>query len=217
MKFVLLSDTHERHRQIVDVPYGDVLIHSGDFTLQGDYLSIENFAKWLEGLPHPHKILVAGNHDWGFQKNPEKARGIIATHAPSVTYLEDSSCTVGPYKVFGSPWTPYFYDWAFQYRRGDAGTRQWWKMPLDTDILVTHGPSFGRLDLTPHGVHAGCEQMSERMSQLFDLKMHVFGHIHHSYGIIERHGIIYANASICDEAYRPTREPLVVDLGDRES
>lgn len=44
------------------MPHGDVLIHSGDFTTLGQLEQVQSFVQWFSAQPHPHKILVAGNH-----------------------------------------------------------------------------------------------------------------------------------------------------------
>ncbi len=65
MRIVCLSDTHNQHRNL-DVPPGDILIHAGDSTFQGTLSEVSGFLRWINYLPHPHKILIAGNHDWLF-------------------------------------------------------------------------------------------------------------------------------------------------------
>ena len=63
-------------------------------------------------------------------------------------YLEDSSCEVLGYKIWGSPWTPWFCDWGFNARRGEESKSHWDKIPNDTDIILTHGPPLGFGDKT---------------------------------------------------------------------
>jgi len=62
IKFVCLSDTHANHNKI-NVPDGDVLLYTGDFSNKGRPKEIENFAKFLQKLPHTYKVVIAGNHD----------------------------------------------------------------------------------------------------------------------------------------------------------
>ncbi|KAF7348583.1 hypothetical protein MVEN_01375900 [Mycena venus] len=59
-RFVLISDTHT---STFDVPDGDVLIHAGDLTHMGTLKEFETTMEWLYALPHPVKIVIAGNHD----------------------------------------------------------------------------------------------------------------------------------------------------------
>ena len=116
MRIVCISDTHNCNEQI-SVPDGDLLIHSGDATINGTRDEIKRFAEWITSLPHRNKIFVAGNHDWLFERDNEAARSMLGN---SVIYLQDSLAAVEGMKVYGSPWQPRFYDWAFNLSRGPA-------------------------------------------------------------------------------------------------
>lgn len=211
MRVVAISDTHERHGQIV-VPNGDVLICAGDISHNGKPDAVFAFLSWMNRQPHPNKILVAGNHDFYFERtNPATVAKRVAEFAPTVTYLQDSGVGVEGMKVWGSPWQPVFFDWAFNLKRGKALAAKWALIPDDTDILVTHGPPFETLDVVPSGRRVGCEMLAARLSVL-SVRLHVFGHIHHSYGAVERDGRVSVNAAICDERYRAVNAPVVVDI-----
>ena len=69
MRLVCISDTHGQHNKMPPIPEGDVLVHAGDCTGSGTLPQIDAFTKWLGALPHAHKILIAGNHDFCFDKN----------------------------------------------------------------------------------------------------------------------------------------------------
>ena len=101
MRLVCISDTHNRHGAL-DVPEGDVLLHAGDLTAQGTREEIEAFGAWLAARPHPHKVVIAGNHDWLFQREPQAAVEALGT----ATYLQDSGVTIGGLRFWGSPWQP---------------------------------------------------------------------------------------------------------------
>jgi len=62
VRCVCISDTHGHHAH-VDVPPGTILIHAGDFTMCGAEFEVEEFAAWFGGLPHEHKVIIAGNHE----------------------------------------------------------------------------------------------------------------------------------------------------------
>ena len=204
MRIVCISDTHEQHERIV-VPNGDMLICAGDVTANGSTIALQRFGRWMQQQPHAHKILIAGNHDWCFERNGQSLL------PPDIHYLQDSAIVIAGLRVWGSPWQPRFYDWAFNLDRGPQLAAKWALIPADTDILVTHGPPMGTLDLTPRGDRAGCEALAARLEHL-RVRLHVFGHIHHSYGVVERGGRISVNASICDEGYRAANAPVVVEL-----
>ncbi|HEX8564708.1 MAG TPA: metallophosphatase domain-containing protein [Pyrinomonadaceae bacterium] len=206
-RIVLLSDTHNCNEQI-SVPGGDVLIHAGDATNRGQVDEIVAFNEWFSGFPHKHKIFVAGNHDWLFETRPKYAQSLLAKN---VVYLQDSAVEISGLKIYGSPWQPRFFDWAFNLNRGGEMAEKWKLIPNEVDILITHGPPFGILDETPRGDFAGCEELRKRVEEIRP-QLHVFGHIHFGYGTEAKFGVRFVNASNCDEDYSPTNLPIVVDL-----
>lgn len=208
MKLVCLSDTHSLHWNIPDIPDGDVLIHAGDSLGQGTLDNIEDFNDWLGTLPHRHKIVVAGNHDWAFQDEPEQARELLS----NAIYLEDSGVEIDGVRFWGSPWTPTFMNWAFMLDRGQPLRDAWALIPDNTDVLITHGPPHGSGDATFIGSsNVGCVDLLERIDEL-RLKAHIFGHIHEGYGVYPRRGTTLINASACTEWYEPTNPPVVFSL-----
>jgi len=208
MKIVAISDTHTFEHEIA-VPDGDVLIHAGDATITGTVAEISAFAGWLESQPHKHKIIIAGNHDWLFERDPAQARSLIE---PWAHYLQDSTVEIDGIKFYGAPWQPRFGDWAFNVNRGRAIRSKWDLIPK-CDALITHGPPWGVLDYVKDGApHLGCEELGEAVGRAKP-QVHIFGHIHGGYG--ERrapNGIHFINASICDEAYKPVNKPIVFEL-----
>ncbi len=90
MRITVISDTHNKHKQITaDLPGGDLLLHSGDLTSMGYEHEIREFCKWFNNIEgYTHKVFIAGNHDWGFQDNVEKANSISYTmRTDSVHYI----------------------------------------------------------------------------------------------------------------------------------
>ncbi|MDI1240482.1 MAG: metallophosphatase domain-containing protein [bacterium] len=213
-RIVCISDTHNCNDQI-DVPDGDLLIHSGDATTVGTVEQIEAFNGWFSDLPHKRKIFVAGNHDWLFEKDNHLARCLLD---PGIVYLQDSSVEIDGIKIYGSPWQPRFFNWAFNLDRGPQMAEKWAMISNDIDILITHSPPNGILDLVPRegwDENTGCEELRKRVEEIAAfrrLKLHVFGHIHSGYGVHEEFGVKFVNASTCDEHYNPTQSPIVIDL-----
>jgi predicted phosphodiesterase len=219
MRTIFISDTHNRLKQMT-VPEGDIIIHSGDATMGGKLDEVAHFAKVYGELPHKHKILIAGNHDWMAEKDSNMWR--ILMKERGITYLQDAGCTIdgkggqlmpgngiapalGHLAIWGSPWQPWFYDWAFNLKRGPEIKAKWDRIPAGVDILVTHGPSYGKLDMTlPYGGslgdHVGCKDLAEAIARVKP-KVHAFGHIHCGYGLVQEDGVTYVNASSCDEHY----------------
>lgn len=204
MRIVCISDTHMR---AVDVPEGDLLIHAGDFCMRGTLPEVVSFNRWLGRLPHPHKLVIAGNHDFALERDGALARAEIT----GALYLQDQLAEVAGLRIWGSPWQPWFCAMAFNLRRGPEIRAKWDLIPERVDILVTHGPPAMICDRTATGGHVGCADLAAVVEQRRP-RLHVFGHIHEGYGVVERSGTTYVNASICDVGYRPVNAPVVVRL-----
>ena len=126
----------------------------------------------------------------------------------NATYLMDEAVTVEGIRFWGSPWQPWFFDWAFNLQRGAEIRAKWDLIPLQTDVLVTHGPPVGHGDLTSRGDAAGCEDLMEVVRHVRP-RLHIFGHIHEGYGVTEEDGIAFFNASSCNLGDNPVNPPLV--------
>ena len=223
VKVVAVADTHNAH-QMITVPDGDVFICAGDWTMIGGKKQIKDFLDWVEALPHLHKIVIAGNHDLDMDpKTPMfsdlKMEELLAQY-PNIHYLSDTGVRIdvkGRFlNVWGSPFSPKFQDWAFQY---EPGERTWDAIPDDTDILVTHTPPKHILDTVVRKdgreANAGCSQLRERVMKLKP-KAHIFGHLHYDGGkMIIQNGTTFVNAAIGyrDEWFPDeTPEPVVFEL-----
>jgi Icc-related predicted phosphoesterase len=208
MKFVTISDTHFKHSSLV-LPKGDILIHAGDITRKGDKSEVVDFLNWFEKQDFEYKIFIAGNHDFLFEK--ETKANIKKLIPKSVTYLNDSAATINGLKIWGSPITPYFFNWAFNRHRGNAIKKHWDLIPIDTDILITHGPIFGVLDKTIDGQNVGCKDLENKIFELKP-KVHICGHIHEAYGKVDKYGIQFINASVLDHHYNLVNKPIEFEL-----
>jgi predicted phosphodiesterase len=219
MRITLISDTHTKHRNITpDLPGGDLLIHAGDIMNSGyDENDIWEFLQWFESQDqYKSQVFIAGNHDRLFENNFDKVKNILIEY-PYISYLWDTALTYvneeanESCKLYGSPWQPEFYQWAFNLpRNGEDLKEKWFWIPKDTDILVTHGPPFGHCDEAPFGGHVGCELLRERVDE-FPPKIHVFGHIHAGYGYKFHNGTHFFNASVLNERYNYENKPFTFD------
>lgn len=227
-KLCFISDTHGSQHEVT-VPECDILVHCGDLTADGGNVSTMLFLQWLERQPAAHKVLIAGNHDWYFQKHNLEARTMVEANCPGCHYLEDSGCEIMGLRFWGSPYTPTFMDWYFMADRGGKIKAHWDLIPEGTDVLVTHGPPYGLGDACPgwnpvrhrrEGIaHAGCQDLLEALHRVKPA-IHAFGHIHAGHGAI---GYFHAtgepttivNASVLDEDYRCTHLPIVVELNEK--
>ena len=207
-RIVLISDTHSLHDEMAPIPDGDILIHAGDLTRNGTFAELTSVNAFFRTLPHQHKVCIAGNHDFCFEQDRDRAKALL----PEVTYLQDKAVSLMGLRIYGSPWQPRFCDWAFNLDRGAPLRDIWARVPRNTDILVTHGPPCGIADLTDGDRrNVGCQDLLAAV-QLVKPKLHVFGHIHYSYGIVEQNDTTFVNAAVCDEEFRPLNPPIVVDI-----
>lgn len=202
MRIVAVADTHLYHRDLV-VPNGDVFVHAGDLCRSGSLDELHEAAAWIRRLPHRHKVVVAGNHDWAFARAPAAARAAL----DGMTYLQDSEATLDGVRFYGSPWQPEFHDWAFNLPRGKALAAKWAKIPLGIDVLVTHSPPAGVGDDTEIAGRTGCADLRKRI-QVAKPRLHLFGHIHQDGGLWEHGATTHANVttSECDRA------PTIIDI-----
>ena len=221
MKLAIISDTHGMHEQ-VELPDADVLIHCGDFTARDTRQELEQFARWHGSHSHEHKLILCGNHD-SSDISYESYKEIFSEYG--VTYMQDETVEIDGTRIYAMPWTPTFYNWYWMKDRGPKMREMTDKIPLDTNVLITHGPQFGVMDETEEGLNVGCEQLRRRMIMLSELQVHCFGHIHEAYGrelvvnefnLMESHvdhgGYESINASIVNRQYKPVNKPVVAEL-----
>lgn len=218
MKITLISDTHTKHNQVTeDLPGGDLLIHAGDLSSMGYQRELQNFFEWYDGIRgYDKKIFIAGNHDWGFQDDP-KETALQLKNYKSIEYLQDEAFSLynmytdKTTTIYGSPWQPRFYNWAFNADRGEDIKQYWDKISIDTDILITHGPAYGFLDkVHGRGGHLGCEELTKAIARIKP-KIHVCGHIHSGNGYVKYNDTHFFNAAVLSESYIYAYKPFTFD------
>jgi Icc-related predicted phosphoesterase len=188
----------------------DLLIHAGDLSSSGKPAELENFLQWYDALPIPNKVFVAGNHDFLPEKAPSVFKAIL-DNFPNLIYLENEEVSINNIKIWGSPITPFFFNWAFNRQRGQDIRRCWEAIPEDIDILVTHGPPLGFGDRTIRGELVGCKDLLEIVEKVKP-KYHTFGHIHEGYGQYENAATTFINASVLNQRYELVNAPVSIDF-----
>uniref|UniRef100_A0A8C2IZL2 Metallophosphoesterase domain containing 1 n=1 Tax=Cyprinus carpio TaxID=7962 RepID=A0A8C2IZL2_CYPCA len=235
-RFVCISDTHSR-TDTIQMPYGDVLLHAGDFTELGLPSEVKKFNDWLGTLPYEIKIVIAGNHELTFDQEfmadlikqdfyyfpsasklkPENYENVQSLLTNCI-YLQDSDVTVMGFRIYGSPWQPWYYGWGFNLPRGQALLDKWNQIPDSTDILLTHCPPLGFLDWVPRKMQrVGCMELLNTVQRRVQPKLHVFGHIHEGYGMMTDGTTTFVNASACTVNFQPMNPPIVFDLPNPRS
>jgi len=216
---VFIADTHNQHND-VELPDGDILIHAGDFCYKGDWPELYAFANWLKEIRDrfKHVVMTPGNHDFPCEKGPQ-AEIEDLLDSGNCHYLVDKEVELDGIRFYGAPWVPNLRRWAF-YGDDDKLKSKWVQIPNNIDILVTHGPPHKILDDVARcggenwpgwEEHVGCEHLLKHSLRVKP-KIHVFGHIHECGGQIKEFmGTKYVNASVLDENYQMTNEPIVLE------
>lgn len=183
MKILQISDTHNHHRKLTNLPAADVIVHCGDFADNGTEGEVLDFLNWFIDLPYPYKLFVTGNHDlclWDAQN--------IENLPDNVFFLQDRGVTIEGVKFFG-----------IAYNHSES------LIPEGTHIVVTHEPPIMILDQSA-GIHWGNAPLFKRIMEIKP-RYHLFGHAHDSYGIVKQNDIIFSNASVLDDQCRLRHSP----------
>jgi predicted phosphohydrolase len=241
----VISDTHGKHESLT-LPLADILIFCGDFSFFGDIHHAESFIKWLANQPHEYKIFICGNHDIFAERTKYLFKPLVEEVKDSgVIYLEDSGVTIEGVKFYGTPWTTFYGAPSSIVSSADAfqattiieqerkpgellppitisydkeNLKKYWdKIPQDTDVLITHSPPYAILDKNECGERFGCEHLRKRISEIPSIKYHLFGHIHAGTEKLEKNGVTYVNAAVCDENYKdenykPVYSPILLTI-----
>lgn len=214
MRTVILADLHG-HLPRIDAC--DLLLLGGDLCPAVDH-GVARQSAWLDGpfrawlaqAPAAAIVGIAGNHDFVFERDPALVPGDLPW-----TYLQDAAVDVQGVRIWGSPWTPWFHDWAFNAPRegGEAFLeRCYGGIPEGTDVLLVHGPPRGIGDRTTAGVDAGSTALLDAIDRV-QPRLCAFGHIHEARGQWTRGDTTLVNAAAVDALYELRSPPaVVVDL-----
>jgi len=199
MRIVLIADTHNCTPEL---PNGDMLVHAGDATMNGTKEEVEKFDAWLGTLNYKNILFTPGNHDFLFEK---------VNILKNATVLINRGIVIDGIVFWASPYSPRFGGWAFMKSENEL-IDIWRYIPDKVDVLITHGPPKGILDKAISGENAGSQFLLERTREVKP-KVHVFGHIHETYGSHYNREVRYINASVLNEYYQNVNKPVVIDIG----
>ena len=185
MKILQISDTHNRHRQLTNLPEADVIVHCGDFADNGTEEEVLDFLNWYIDLPYKYKIFVTGNHDLCLWDAKD-----IEDLPENVFFLQDRGVTIEGVKFFG-----------IAYNHSER------LIPEGTDIVITHEPPIMILDESA-GIHWGDVPLFKRIMEVRP-RYHLFGHAHESCGTLKQDDIIFSNGAILDDFYHISHQPKV--------
>ncbi len=218
MKVLCLSDLHGNLP--LDLPEADLLVISGDICPATNHQLIFQ-ARWLEGAftgwikeiqPKFKKILACwGNHDFiGEFIMETKGNPLAAKIKLPIEVLTDEGTEFDGLKIYGYPWQPPFFDWAFN-AKDEKRIELVNQIPVGTDLIIAHGPPFGYGDLGRDKKHLGCQHLNERITHVKP-KLVVCGHIHPGRGTYQLAKTIVVNASHVNEKYKPIHPPILITL-----
>lgn len=206
IKILHISDLHNHHPE--GLPKANLLIISGDYGFKSKRAPLAVVAKefkvfnnYLKSIRHKYDeiIYVPGNHDTLFELDEEYGKEIMT----QALVLINESFSYKGLKIYGSPVTPSFCNWAFNVDRGEDIRKVWDRIPLDTDVLITHGPPYGILDVVEGDSEPlGCEELRIAVERVKP-QLHLFGHIHSARGVAKIGDTTFSNASIMNERYYP--------------
>jgi len=197
MHILHLSDTHSKHRELGNLPPADIIIHSGDITFAGSENEVIDFIEWFGALPYKYKIFIAGNHD-------DCLFGAKIDGLPeNCFYLCNSGVTIEGIKFYG---IPMFME---DVMTGEYDTNLQ-KIPIDTNILISHQPPFGILDFSEN-TNYGDRSLLQIVLNIKP-EYHLFGHIHGAYGIEKSHHTTFVNAAILNENYKVHNKSVLLKL-----
>lgn len=217
MKTWVISDTHLQHGELKIPKNIDCVICSGDWANSKapaiNYEESLKFLNWFKGLHADYKIIISGNHNTAMQTQPYESLLKEKIDKYGFYYLEDSSISIEGINIYGSPWTLEFgRDWAFNISRSHSG-QIYDIIPEDTDVLITHGPPYGILDLGRSGNRIGDYTLREKVFNLTKLRYHIFGHLHEQGGIINNiSGVTFINAALVNLNHTLTINGIILEL-----
>jgi Icc-related predicted phosphoesterase len=188
------------HHKKIAMPEADMIIHAGDFTYHGEFDEVKKFLQWYGEQKAKYKILVCGNHEVEISKQPFQLLKQMCENE-GIQLLHNSHTVIEGLTIFGSPNSNRFkHGWAYNSTENELEDIYATILP-DTDVVITHGPAYGRLDKVLSGQLVGSMALTKRLTELSNLKLHVTGHIHESRGTLLRNGVLTVNASICGIPY----------------
>lgn len=223
MRCWLIADTHNHHSEL-QIPDGlDVIIHCGDESSRRNELRNEPearaFFEWYSAIKVAVKIFVPGNHSTAVAQSL-----VTPEQYPYVRFLIHEQTDIEGLVVFGTPYTPHFSDWAYMREREELDI-VWQSIPDNVDILITHGPPKGVMDVTRDRdtcdpIHVGSNSLTRHVKQRIKPIVHSFGHIHdetgiRNFGVIQESGVTFINCSCCNLRSKLVNHGVVVEIDPR--
>ena len=209
MKIAAFSDCHWLYEDIKKFPKADICIFAGDWSGDGVFIyETVRFVNWFSKLPYLYKIVIPGNHDFYCQYNINICKQLF--EANGINLLIDEEIEVNGLKIYGTPWSPFFNNWAFMLNEEELKNK-FRHIPSNLDILITHTPPKGILDN-----NLGSNALLERVNEIKP-KINIFGHIHEGYGKFENKDTKFYNVSVVNDKYKLVNKITIINMENKNS
>jgi predicted phosphodiesterase len=218
IRIVCISDTHSKIIPDDLIPESEIIVHAGDITNNGKIYWLQQQAEWFRHLVDMkclHLVVIGGNHDFCLDAFREEYCEYAIPNifgSSRIHYLRDERLWLNfpggrTIKFYGTPWT-ISGDWAFSEMDRLKRREIFNKIPMDTDVLISHGPPYSILD-----GHVGDIELLQAVDRVRP-KLHVFGHIHESYGKLVGNLTTFVNAASTQikGEYVLGNPPIVVEI-----
>lgn len=220
MKIWLISDTHTQHAELQVPGDVDMVVHCGDeansHKSKPNLIESRDFFNWFHALDIPHKVFIPGNHSVAIEH-----KLLTPDEYPEIRFLIHQQIEIENLKIFGSPYTPWFFNWAYNVARPDLEAI-WATIPNEIDLLITHGPPKGILDVTrdwktKQPIHIGSKSLTDHVLTRIKPSVHAFGHLHDEAGIRNfgeklEDGVRFINCSCCNLSGQLVNHGAVIEL-----
>jgi len=175
VKILAFSDLHLARARAADLvaasAAADLVIGAGDFCNMRE--GLDHAMQMLSGMAAP-MVVVPGN--------AESADELGTAALPNMTVLHGTSVEIDGLRLFGLgygvPMTP-FGEWSCDLSESLA--EQMLDACTETDILITHSPPKGLVDLTSGGLSVGSTAIRAAIERI-QPQLALCGHIHDSWG-----------------------------------
>lgn len=184
------------------MPFGEILVHSGNFTCKGTEEEFQQFDSWLASMKdyYHYRIVCLGHKDVGrFGTDWDTYKSLL----PSATHvLCNEEANILGIRFYGCPWHwGYKFNYVIKPSVSSAINTRYNDIPENIDILITHGPAYGRLDRTFDGEHVGSRELMDALRKAKPL-VHLHGHLSEGRGIFPHFGHLplTLNSAMCDKS-----------------
>lgn len=179
------------------LPKGDILVHSGNFTIYGAKKEFEQFNSWLGSVATNFKfrVVVLGCRDVKEFGNQWDVMKRLLSHATHVLCHEFE--IIMGIRFYGSPWH-WGHHKNYKVRAGAPASTsgRFEEIPEEVQVLVTHGAANGVLD---SATLPGSRELVDAIKRAKPA-LHLHGHSKGAHGVVPafaRYPLV-VNSALCD-------------------